>query len=156
MKAITSINRHTLIAWCMFLFTGLYAQHGNEPNRGDRIESLRVAFISQELNLSPSEAQKFWPVYNQYRDDMEALRKNYRVGEGTMGADQQLEFEQKKLDIKKKYKAEFDAAVGKEKCNQLYGIEEKFRQKMKEIRDQRQHGPPPGERPGMRGGFGPR
>ena len=156
MKTTTSNNRYIVAVLCLLFFSGIKAQHRNEPNRGDRIESLRVAFISQELNLTPAEAQKFWPVYNQYRDEMEALRKNYRMGEVAISADQQLEFEQKKLDIKKKYKAEFDAAVGKEKCNQLYGIEEKFRQKMKELRDQRQQGPPPGERPGMRGGFGPR
>ena len=30
------------------------------------IEALKIAFISRQLELTPDEAQVFWPVYNQY------------------------------------------------------------------------------------------
>ena len=34
------------------------------------IDALKVAFISKELELTPDEAQKFWPVYNQYAKEL--------------------------------------------------------------------------------------
>lgn len=122
-----------------------------EGGKGDKIESLRIAFISQHLNLTPEEAQKFWPVYNAYRADMETLRKNFKMGpEGPQPtADQSLDFDQKKLDLKKKYKVQFEAAIGKQKVDQLYNLEREFYQKLKELRDKREggQGPPPGGRP---------
>lgn len=143
----------------LFFTTPIFAQ-SPPPDGGDKsekIEALRIAFITQELQLSPQEAQKFWPVYNQYRGDMKTLRNNFKTGAGgQLSADQQLDFDQKKLDLKKKYKAEFEGALGKEKVNQLYNIENKFHQKLKELHDQRQQqrgagqGPPAGGAP--RGG----
>lgn len=132
---------------------------GGEPNRGERIEALRVAFITERLNLTPAEAQNFWPVYNQYRNDLETLRKNFKQGPDVqLTAEQQLDFEQKKLDLKKKYTSQFEGALGKAKVNQLYNLEAEFHQKLKELRDQRMQqrgggqGPPPGQGGGRQGG----
>src|SRR4051812_44073751 len=44
----------------------------------DRIEALRVAFISKRVELTPAESEKFWPVYNEYNDKIKAIRKNLR------------------------------------------------------------------------------
>ncbi len=111
-----------------------------EPGgKGEKIEALRIAFISQQLNLTPPEAQKFWPVYNQFNGDMKTLRQNFKMdANGQLTADQQLDFEQKKLDLKKKYKSQYEAAIGKDKVNQLYNLEKQFHDKLKEMRDQRQ------------------
>ena len=113
----------------------LRQQSPNNQNAKDRIEALRIAFISQQLNLTPAEAEKFWPVYNAYRHDIETLQKN---NGGQPTADQQLEMEQKKLDLKRKYKPQFESALGTEKLNQLFNLEHKFQEKLKEIREQRQ------------------
>ncbi len=43
--------------------------------RGERIEAMRVAFITQKLALTPVESEKFWPVYNIYRNAVVDLRK---------------------------------------------------------------------------------
>ena len=37
---------------------------------GEKIQSLKIAFITQKLQLTPDEAQKFWPVYNQYDNEI--------------------------------------------------------------------------------------
>ena len=47
-------------------------------NWRDRIRSERVAFITDELSLSPAEAEKFWPVYNIYRDRKSEAQRNIR------------------------------------------------------------------------------
>lgn len=48
-----------------------YAQH--KPDK-DKIKSLKVAFITERLDLSSKEAQTFWPVYNEYEEKREAMR----------------------------------------------------------------------------------
>jgi hypothetical protein len=93
----------------------VYAQ----ANQREKVESMRIAFITHRLNLTPDEAKAFWPVYNSYRHDLTTLRRNfYPMDDGTdphRDADRQLEFEQKKLDLKKRYKPEMEQAIGKER-----------------------------------------
>lgn len=131
-----------LAVWCLTTVSAIaneeYPMQGD--GKGDRIEALRIAFISQRLNLTPEEAQKFWPVYNQYTTDMKKLRENFGVGPGKpqLTAEQSLDFEQKKLDLKKKYKTQFEAAIGKDKVNTLYSLEEEFRQQLRQLREARE------------------
>jgi hypothetical protein len=122
-----------LLAGTTAFSTALQQPQSNQSAK-DRIEALRIAFISQQLNLTPEEAQKFWPIYNQYRSESEALHAGYPQ---QLSADQQLELEQKKLDLKKKYKPQFEGALGAAKVNELYNLERKFQEKLKEIREQR-------------------
>ena len=42
----------------------------------DRIEPLKIAYITQKLGLTSEEAQKFWPVYNKFNDDLQKLRSS--------------------------------------------------------------------------------
>ena len=42
----------------------------NTEKKQQGIDALKVAFISRELDLTPDEAQKFWPIYNQYAKDL--------------------------------------------------------------------------------------
>ena len=62
------------------------------------IDALKVAFISKELALTPDEAQKFWPVYNQYAKEL----KN------TISHDNDaLDRDEKVLHLRKSYKDQF-------------------------------------------------
>lgn len=47
-------------------------------NRVERVKALRVAYISDKLKLTPDEAEKFWPVFNQFDDKMDDLHKQKR------------------------------------------------------------------------------
>jgi hypothetical protein len=104
---------------------------------GDRIEALRIAYITEQLNLTPQEAQKFWPLYNAYRNDLQTVQKNYPAGKSNLTAQQQLDYEQHKLDLKKRYASQFETALGTAKLNQLYNLEKNFQEKLKEVREQR-------------------
>ena len=80
-----------------------------------RIESARIAHITQRLDLSPDEAQKFWPVYNQFSKERRELHKNLRETHKKIDPttasekelrnllDLQLTTKQKELDLEKKY-----------------------------------------------------
>ena len=42
------------------------------PNR-EQIKSLKIAFITEKLDLSTQEAQNFWPIYNVYESQMKEV-----------------------------------------------------------------------------------
>lgn len=52
---------------------------GQNNKKMERIKALRVAFISTKLDLTPEEAQKFWPIFNKFDDEQLELRKQNRL-----------------------------------------------------------------------------
>jgi hypothetical protein len=57
-----------------FISAGLFAQR----DRHDKIKTLKIGYITQELSLTPSEAEKFWPIYNVLDSKITELRKSER------------------------------------------------------------------------------
>lgn len=45
-----------------------------QDNRHDKIMSLKVAYLTEKLALTTTEAESFWPLYNAYSDNMHALK----------------------------------------------------------------------------------
>lgn len=65
-----------LLIIVVLLFTVFsYGQRGNR----EKIKSLKVAFITDKLDLTSTEAQQFWPVYNKFEEKREALRQTERI-----------------------------------------------------------------------------
>lgn len=73
-----------------FLVNGLSAQTGGAPPKGkrdttqtasgsERVQALKVAFITKALDLTAAEAEKFWPIYNDYQDKRETSRKQMQL-----------------------------------------------------------------------------
>src|ERR1700739_2094887 len=60
---------------CCFVKAQVVQPATNAP--GEKIEALKVAFISKDLNLTPQEAERFWPIYNQYSRELRDDFKNY-------------------------------------------------------------------------------
>ena len=102
-----------------------------QPNsKGERIESLKIAHISSKLNLDPQTAERFWPVYHQYENELlQVVKERRRLNQSdNRSSEDILEQEQKALDIKKKYNAQFQRIISPEQLNTLYGAEKEFRQ----------------------------
>lgn len=83
------------------------------------IEALKVAFISKELELTPDEAQKFWPVYNQYSKEIKATR---------LDNPDVLDRDEKILNLRKNYKEQFTKILGPQRVNNMYNAEGRFHQ----------------------------
>ena len=47
--------------------------YSQEPKR-EKIKALKIAYITKDLNLSSSEAEKFWPIYNAFEEKQFDLR----------------------------------------------------------------------------------
>lgn len=109
--------------------------------QGDRVEQLRVAFINRKLELSTEEAEKFWPVYNEYNDKIKAIRKNlrmnYRNKEGSLSEQEaedlyqlDLKSKQAEVDVHKLYSDRIKNIIGVKKSVRLRVAEEQFKREM--------------------------
>jgi hypothetical protein len=56
------MKKYTLII-LLLISVFSYSQNGRKL---ERIKALRIAYISNKLELTPEEAQKFWPVFNTF------------------------------------------------------------------------------------------
>ncbi len=65
-----------LLIYITILFIGTFLSTAQKKggNNYEKIKTLKVNFISSELNLSPEVAEKFWPIYNQYEEVNRQLR----------------------------------------------------------------------------------
>jgi hypothetical protein len=129
------------------------------PEQREKIEALKVSFLTTKMNLTPEEAQKFWPVYNKFSEEKHALKKDVRElkqdaksGLESMSdsdvnkyIEQKFLFEQKELELKKKYLAEFKKVLPVKKIALMYQAEDEFKKHLLE-QIQKPHQPGAGER----------
>lgn len=126
MKSLLNILLLTL-----FLVSSLSAQGGNN------LESIRIAFITERLNLSPTEAQAFWPLYNQYRKEkheveveMRANRDNIiKMSDAEVSAmvERRLFLEEQKVQLERAFLADLKKVLPIRKVALLPKAEEEFR-----------------------------
>lgn len=69
--------KHAVVYALMFLFAlPVMAQKGEKSEYDkEKLESAKVAFITQRLDLSPEQAEKFWPAYNQHSKEKRSLMR---------------------------------------------------------------------------------
>ncbi len=67
------------IVLVLLLILGFSTAQAQDDKERERIKSLKIAFITQELNLSNKVAQKFWPIYDKYEENRRELyRREHR------------------------------------------------------------------------------
>tara|TARA_R110000868_G_scaffold144150_2_gene362951 strand:+ start:21640 stop:22083 length:444 start_codon:yes stop_codon:yes gene_type:complete len=65
MKTLTSIL--FIISFSLLTF--------GQSNK-DKIKTLKIAYITEKLNLSEKEAQQFWPIYNNFQEENSKLKRD--------------------------------------------------------------------------------
>jgi hypothetical protein len=104
---------------CLFLCFCFYFCVAQPPKRAARLEAIKVAFVTNALNLTEEEAQKFWPVFNKYTAEIKAARQANKEDE--------LQKEEEVLAIRKKYKPEFKKILNDDaRVNKIYSLEKDF------------------------------
>ena len=92
----------------------------DDQKEAGRLQAYKIAFLTKKLNLTPEEAQKFWPMYNKYEAELRSARREGRASK------KEIETEENILNIRKKYNGEFEKALPKEKVNELFKSEREF------------------------------
>jgi len=104
-----------------------------------KIESARIALITERLGLTPEQAQKFWPVYNEYNNhrrdlvqEIQEARKNVDMKNLTEEQGQALmnlgmDVKERQLQLEKSYSQRLNQVISTKQLLYLRKAEEDFR-----------------------------
>ncbi|GGE50810.1 hypothetical protein EV200_10284 [Pedobacter psychrotolerans] len=114
--------------------------------KSEEIESLKIAYFTQKLALSPDEAKIFWPIYNDMQSEQNALRKERmqkmisfrKVNEIDNLTDAQVQslitsefdFKQRDLNLDKKYYSKFKSKLPIKIIGKFYRAQEGFKREL--------------------------
>jgi len=153
------MKRMITLAGCLLMTAALFAQpqghRQSEEQRKkefERIQSEKIAFITQELDLSPEEAQIFWPVYNQCWKEAHASHGKMMEAFDAFRGSRADELSEKELEAKldayiqanrasslvlSEWYPKFKEVLPVRKVAKLYQAEEAFQMRM--IKNLRKH-----------------
>ncbi len=134
----------TFIAFIMaaLLSFDMMAHSQKHSDWQDKVKSERIAFITTEIDLTPAEAAKFWPLYNEADKArakcFEKMMKSYRRLEKAIqesASEKELDLRIKDYskavnasrEIDMKYLTKYRRVIPAEKVARLIVAEEKFR-----------------------------
>ena len=135
----------TIITFIVLLVSGrsvLSAQNHPDNRWQDRMKAEKIAFLTNAMDLTSSEAEKFWPIYNRAEAEMRqsweanmkafiALDEGIKAGKDEKEISNLLEkylnTQQSGKDIDAKYLKEYRKVLSNEKIAKLYIGEETFR-----------------------------
>lgn len=149
--------KQVIITSFILLITVIGLQ-GQKPNHSEKLEKYRsekVAFLTSKLNLNASEAEKFWPIYNQLEQERweiqksrKAIEEKIRDAEVSLSEAEIVKLTrnfagsmQKEAGIMVKYNEKFLKLLPPQKVLKLYQAENEFRVYMiKKFRDRHKNG----------------
>ena len=73
-----------IVLFVLIMSAALSSVHAQQ-DKHEKIRAFKTAYLTEQLSLTSSEAEKFWPVYNEYENKMKALKgDSYRVTRGNI------------------------------------------------------------------------
>lgn len=123
-----------------------------QAGRADRLsqlENARIAYLTDKISLTQEQAQKFWPLYNDFtakRRELNRRMRQLRMSSPDGLTDQQirenltqaLELRQQEVKLEKDYLDKFEKVLSIRQVGQLYAAERNFtREVIKRVADRR-------------------
>ncbi|UOQ96862.1 hypothetical protein MUN81_16635 [Hymenobacter sp. 5317J-9] len=144
MFSISSVFR--LVSLAALLLTLAPAAHaqggqgfggGRKGQRLGQLENAKIAFITNRVSLTQEQAQKFWPLYNEFSAKRRELNRSGRLlrRDVTDGmTDQQIRdnfnqaftMRQQELNLEKEYFDKFQKVISLRQVAQLFQAERDF------------------------------
>jgi len=135
-----------LIVLAVFPLMRITAQNPNI----DKLNAYKIAFFTRRLNLTSQEAEKFWPVYNEFQDkrnsiqiERQTLNRNINQNELNMSEKEMIEAGDKHVALQvqeaalaQEYHKRFKEILSPAKVIRLYQAENQYRmQLLNELKD---------------------
>ncbi len=125
----------------------------------EKIETARIAFLTERLSLTPETAQQFWPVYNQWDEQRRELkreefklRRSGRTDElndemAQEHIDEYFSLKERQLDLEKEMATELSKVLSSTQMLQLIRAEADFQRTiLRKLGERRRSGQRPGGR----------
>ena len=104
-KTTIKMNK-IFITLTSIVLVGMLNANAQDQPALDQLNAYKVAFFTSKINLTSAEAEKFWPVYNEYQDkkaliqqEKSSLMKSFNQNEKTMSVSQLTELADKIANI---------------------------------------------------------
>ena len=96
---------------------------GDRKQNMERIELLKVQFITEKLGLTKAEAEQFWPINETYKQAVQEIIKTK--------AEDEIVFQEAMLNARKKYKTDLKPVLkSEERVNNALRLEIEFLRKI--------------------------
>ena len=119
----------------------------------ERIQSLKIAIFTEELNLSATEAQKFWPIYNEYDAKLSEMKEQQKIknksfrGKGEISEQDAEEilnayllYKQNQVELEKEYMIKLKTILAVKKIIRIPRAELRFKKALlAEIKSRQKH-----------------
>jgi hypothetical protein len=128
---------------CIFSLTFVMAQGRREPSPEmfEKIKAEKISFFTSRLDLTPAEAQAFWPVYNEFekkRFDIQRQIHDFErmpdeeyaklsEQEIVKMTNNYIESFEKEANLRKEYHNKFQKILPQKKVLLMYRTENEFR-----------------------------
>lgn len=142
------MKRVSIILIVFFISFGAFAQNKEAMKK---IESARIALITERLGLTPNQAEKFWPVYREYNMERRALRQEFKSAREGVDMEsiteeqskklykKSMDLKQNELNLEKEYSNRMGDVITTQQLYKLKNAEKDFQQMLlKRIQQQRQ------------------
>jgi hypothetical protein len=103
-----------------------------DPKAQQKIKAAHAAYITERLELTPQEAEQFWPVYREYAAKRQTIRQQFKEAKKS-GQDEKtlldldLKIKQQELDLEKDYSGKLQKVITPQKLMNLRQAEGDFR-----------------------------
>jgi formate dehydrogenase maturation protein FdhE len=171
MKSLKTTSSSLLLLAFLFVAPFAFSQENGDDqlSRKEKIERLKIAFITKELDLSVDQSEKFWPVYNEMEKKIDEQKKARRATAKDLKENLEtlsesdikkktnsvLDNDIKTAQLKKEYNDKIAAIIGYKKATKLLSLEARFkRELLKKLNDRSQDRPNQGARKPGAGGKG--
>ena len=133
--------RKTYFTIFLFMTTVIVFGQDRFQERMNNLRAQKIAFITQRMNLTPDEAQVFWPIYNELSQKKDVLNKrrkeitfelknnkdNYSDAEKEKLADEYINLKLKDANLDLEYYEKFKKVLSIEKVLRLFQAELAFK-----------------------------
>ena len=83
-----------LLLTCFLFGLGVFAQ---SPEALKKIEAAKIALITERLELTPEQAEKFWPIYREFGQQRREIRREFDQARRNFDPNEASEEENKKM-----------------------------------------------------------
>ena len=123
----------------------LMAQPPKRKGMKDKIRTLKIEFITEKLNLSSVEAEKFWPIYNVFdktymklkHEKLRGLKNNLKKEINMLSESEALNklnemtaIEDELIQLKRSFRSQLEGVISNKKILLLKIAEDGFNRRM--------------------------
>ncbi|MBK6362451.1 MAG: hypothetical protein IPL63_08665 [Saprospiraceae bacterium] len=143
MKKFLNIISPVLMVFLFIVaFTNTSFSQRNEKDKSrlrEKLNTHKIAFLTDRIDLTEAEAEKFWPIYNVYEEEKKAIKEDKLVEalnadisekEAEKALTSIMDLRSKELELDKKYLSKFRTVLSASKVVKLIKAEREFKAKM--------------------------